>query len=115
MVHPVQALFHIHSLLFLTLYSVHLFDVSEAADSHDGTVAAGAAGKDVVESTVDRILASCIFPEDKLFLRRLAYVESNDGMNPKTYRPDYSGGIWQVGPTGCALKSITDIIRQIKH
>ena len=36
------------------------------------------------------------FSEDKLFLRRLAYVESSDGSNPDTFRSGYHGGIWQV-------------------
>lgn len=39
---------------------------------------------------------SCIFSEDRLFLRRLAYVESRDGTDAKTYRAGYNGGIWQV-------------------
>ena len=38
----------------------------------------------------------CIFSEDRLFLRRLAYVMSRDGTDNATYRPDFHGGIWQV-------------------
>jgi len=53
-------------------------------------------GSDVVEAVVNLIREACIFPNDKLYLRRLAYVESMDGMEVNTYRPNYYGGIWQV-------------------
>ena len=62
----------------------------------DDTRRPGAKGAEVVESVVNLIDAACIFPEDKLFLRRLAYIESSDGNDPKTYRENYHGGIWQV-------------------
>lgn len=68
-----------------------------AGQNVDLTVSPGAKGRDVVETVVDRIRSNCIFPEDRLFLRRLAYAESKDGADPKTYRKDYDGGIWQVG------------------
>ncbi|XP_067665688.1 uncharacterized protein [Haliotis asinina] len=67
-----------------------------AGQTVDLTVLPGSKGKDVVETVVDRIRSNCIFPEDRLFLRRLAYVESKDGQDPKTYRKDFHGGIWQV-------------------
>ena len=63
---------------------------------NDQTVTPEANGPEVVEMTVDRIEAACIFSEDKLLLRRLAYVESNDGKHPDTFRDGYHGGIWQV-------------------
>jgi len=53
-------------------------------------------GASVVQATVDRIKDNCIFPNDFLFLRRLAVVESKDGKDSDTYRPGYHGGIWQV-------------------
>ena len=62
----------------------------------DMTLEPGALGSPVVETAVDRLRAACIFSSDKLFLRRLAYVETSDGHDPKTYRPGYHGGIWQV-------------------
>ena len=64
---------------------------------NDQTVTPEAHGPEVVEMTVDRIEAACIFSEDKLLLRRLAYVESSDGKHPDTFRSGYHGGIWQVG------------------
>ena len=66
-------------------------------DGQDGTVTPEAKGSTIVEATVSRITASCVFPDDKLFTRRLGYVESRDGEDPKTFRQGYHGGIWQVG------------------
>lgn len=63
---------------------------------NDGTLVPEAKGAEIVEMTVDRIEASCVFPDDKLLLRRLAYVESNDGLHPDAFRNGYYGGIWQV-------------------
>jgi len=62
----------------------------------DVTRQAGAAGANVVDTVIGLIEALCIFPDDKLFTRRLAYVESSDGTADKTYRTGYDGGIWQV-------------------
>lgn len=63
----------------------------------DQTRLAGATGASVVESVVSLIRESCLFADDKRFLRRLAYVQSRDGTDPKTYgRSNYHGGIWQV-------------------
>ena len=55
-----------------------------------------AAGKDVVEAVLRIINEKCVFEDDKLFLKRLAYVESEDGTEAKTFRSGYYGGIWQV-------------------
>ncbi|KAK2157276.1 hypothetical protein LSH36_194g05095 [Paralvinella palmiformis] len=64
--------------------------------TEDGTLTPGGNGSQLVESACDRIQASCIFDDDKLLLRRIAYVESLDGYDPDTYREGYHGGIWQV-------------------
>lgn len=56
-----------------------------------------AVGADIVQAVVDIIRENCIYPNDRVFLRRLAYVESIDGKNTNTFRPKYYGGIWQVG------------------
>ena len=66
------------------------------AAQHDDTLTPGASGHEVVESTLTKIESACIFPDDKLLLRRMAYVESSDGEHPETYRDGYHGGIWQV-------------------
>ncbi|XP_076457342.1 uncharacterized protein LOC143291387 [Babylonia areolata] len=65
-------------------------------DKVDGTRQPDTKGPEVVNAVVDLIKAKCIFPEDRLFLRRLAYVESQDGLDPNTYVAGYDGGIWKV-------------------
>ncbi|XP_067667602.1 uncharacterized protein [Haliotis asinina] len=81
----------------------------------------GARGSEVVTTVVDRIRNACIFRRDNLYLRRLAYVESADGTDPKTYRPGYYGGIWQIDEskflattncTGRLLPKCLDILRE---
>lgn len=62
----------------------------------DATTRPGSIGPGVVDAAVERIRSSCIFSEDRLFLRRTAYVMSRDGMDSATYRPGFDGGIWQV-------------------
>jgi len=69
----------------------------------DQTLESGAKGAGVVEATCSVIEASCVFSEDKLFMRRLAYVESTDGFNPDTFRSGYYGGIWQVSQSQFSL------------
>ena len=64
--------------------------------NHDEAMVPGGSGDDMVESICERIEASCIFPDDKLMLRRISYVESQDGLEADTYRDSYHGGIWQV-------------------
>ncbi|KAK7094795.1 uncharacterized protein [Littorina saxatilis] len=64
--------------------------------SHDLTLEAGARGTEVVEAVVEKIRSSCVFPEDRQFLRRVAHVVSNDGTDTDTYGPHFHGGIWKV-------------------
>ena len=54
------------------------------------------AGEDVVKATISIIHEACIFDNDYLFLRRLAYVTSDNGLDPGTYREGFHGGIFQV-------------------
>ena len=61
----------------------------------DSTRAPNIVGTEVVEAVVDIIKQTCVFPDDKLYLRRLAYVESLDGLDAATHKPD-TGGIWRV-------------------
>lgn len=62
----------------------------------DLTRTPGSSGTPVVLATVALIRESGIFPDDRQFLRRLAWVESTDGTDSQTYRQGYYGGIWQV-------------------
>lgn len=53
-------------------------------------------GAAVVKDVVDTINSLGIFPNDKKFLCRVAWVESRYGLARGTYRRGYYGGIWQV-------------------
>ncbi|XP_021949111.1 uncharacterized protein LOC110846614 [Folsomia candida] len=66
------------------------------SQSIDETLTPRSKGADVSEAVVRKIQRSGIFPHDQNLLRRLSYVESRDGEDDKTYRPDYFGGIWQL-------------------
>lgn len=62
----------------------------------DRTLEERAVGADIVQAVVDIVRENCIYPNDRVFLRRLAYVQSQDGLDVRTFRPDFYGGIWQV-------------------
>jgi len=70
--------------------------LSLISGSVDLTRIAGTIGEDVVDATINQIKDTCIFQNDYLFLKRLAFVNSNYGTTADTYRPGYDGGIWQV-------------------
>lgn len=53
-------------------------------------------GSAVVLLAVGRIQQSGVFGNDNDILRRIAYVETRDGLLPNTFRPGYNGGIWAV-------------------
>jgi len=58
------------------------------------------AGATVVSQAVNRINSLGIFPLDRKFLCRIAWVESKYGSDPNTFRRGYYGGIWQVDRIG---------------
>ena len=62
----------------------------------DDTLTERAKGATVVETVCSKIDSVCIFPDDNLMLRRIAYVETNDGYDANTFTPGYYGGIWKV-------------------
>ncbi|KAK7487973.1 hypothetical protein BaRGS_00020718 [Batillaria attramentaria] len=62
----------------------------------DSTVTPGAFGTDVVLAVINSLQSNCILSSDRLFLRRLAYVETRDGTDSATYRAGYDGGIWKI-------------------
>ncbi|XP_005099133.2 uncharacterized protein LOC101847656 [Aplysia californica] len=71
-----------------------LFHVVSCAT--DLTRVEGLGGDTVVSATLARIHETCLFPNDYLFLRRLAHVVSDDGTNNNTYRAGFHGGLWQI-------------------
>ncbi|KAL3871107.1 hypothetical protein ACJMK2_039126 [Sinanodonta woodiana] len=52
-------------------------------------------GVEVVETVTTFIRETCII-DDHLFLRRMAAIETLNGLDPLTYRTGYNGGIWNV-------------------
>lgn len=50
-----------------------------------------------------------------MYLRRLAYVETNDGLALNTYRPGYNGGIWQVDEAQFLLTKQTGVLSNEKQ
>ena len=65
----------------------------------DQTLEDGANGSDVVEMVIARISWTNIFDSDHRLLRRIAYVETNDGTSGVP-----PGGIWAVDE--CTLKTV---------
>lgn len=70
--------------------------VSIACGQLDLTLQPEEAGTNVVLASIGRIQQSGIFTDDNRLLRRIAYVETRDGVDVTTYRQGYNGGIWQV-------------------
>ncbi len=70
----------------------------------DRTLQREASGADVVRAVVRKIEG--VFGRDNQFLRRVAFVESEDGTDINTFRSGYNGGIWQVDET--AFESTQD-------
>ena len=58
----------------------------------------GAFGRSVVLDTISRLQEAGVFSDSvsERFLRRVAFVESRDGIDGDTFRSGYYGGIWQV-------------------
>ncbi|XP_076455177.1 uncharacterized protein LOC143289866 [Babylonia areolata] len=83
----------------LKVMSLTLLVTLVRGQGQDATVTPGSRGVEVVNSVVNRIRSNCIFSDDRLFLRRTAYVMSRDGHDPATYRSGFHGGIWQVSET----------------
>ena len=62
----------------------------------DLTIQEGANGSSVATACLSRLRDSAIFTSDNEIMRRIAYVETNDGNDPETYRANYHGGVWAV-------------------
>lgn len=86
------------SALLVLYFGIWLLEVK--AQGRDLTRIPGSSGTTVVQATDALIRDSGIFPDDHQLLRRIAWVESKDGTDPRTYRQGYHGGIWQVDLTG---------------
>ncbi len=81
------------SVLLIVLFYINALRVQSQVDLTKEREQTGSA---VVFATISRITESNVFPDDNRLLRRVAFVESRDGLDPSTYREGYCGGIWQV-------------------
>ncbi|XP_070177038.1 uncharacterized protein [Littorina saxatilis] len=85
------------SATFVVIMAACMTTLSQGkSQGQDSTLQEGARGSDVVDAVVEKIRSNCILSEDRLFVRRAAYVASRDGADSATYRPNFHGGIWQV-------------------
>ncbi|CAF1093194.1 unnamed protein product [Didymodactylos carnosus] len=86
------------SFLLLYLIVSHIKRISTQDLSHqaseDHTLTPKKVGTDVVEAVVDKIQSACFFDDDKGFLRRLALVDTNDGLNVSSSEP--ATGPWRI-------------------
>ena len=57
----------------------------------------GRSGTDVVLLSIAYIHQVAIFQDDNNLLRRIAFVETEDGLNTDAFNQGNSGGIWAVG------------------
>ena len=56
----------------------------------------GTHGEDVVNGVISYLKRSCVFDDSLLYLRRAAYVGTDDGNDSSTYGSPFAGGIWKV-------------------
>jgi len=50
-----------------------------------------------IQGVVNEVEATCIFPPNNLFLRRVAFVETQDGQDPRlALEGEHYGGFWRV-------------------
>lgn len=75
-----------------------LFTIRFISCSVDLTLEEGASGSLVVLSSIAKITDAAVFPlPDQQLLRRIAYVETRDGLDSDTYSDSSNnGGIWQL-------------------
>lgn len=64
--------------------------------AYDATREKNQIGQDVVDGSVTQVQDTCIFSNDRQFLRRVAYAETSFGSGKEV---DKLGGIWQMTPS----------------
>ena len=78
--------------LIYTLLCSHYYAGYAQGDGIDMTREPEVRGSLAVETVVDRIERSAIFENDFGYIRRIAWVETRDGLNRTfTFRPGYHG------------------------
>jgi len=88
------------SIFYLICINMVFYHETAYAQFHsavDRTIEPEVRGSEAVETVASRIERSAIFDNDYGYIRRIAWVETRDGLNrTKTFRDGYHGGLWQV-------------------
>ena len=81
----------------------------------DFTTIEGTNGSAIVVASIAKISRASIFTDnDQQMLRRIAYAETKDGTDSRTYSSNESGGIWRVGESKYAATKDTKTNLQLK-
>ena len=91
--HNLFLVFIITGIIISTIY------VENPYNEVNLTMKPGESGPEVAETVVTIIESAEIFSDNRNihpYVRRIAWIESKDGLDNGTYRKDYHGGIWQV-------------------
>ena len=67
-----------------------------ACGMSDEAFTPGAGGPEVTREVTDMLREISVFGNDHQYMDRVACVESDNGLDPNTYREGYHGGVWQV-------------------
>ena len=86
--------------IMLAIFLLILLSLLQVRSSVDLTLQPETNGTLVVQACLAKISQSSIFStNDQQMLRRIAYVETNDGTDADTYTNTSNGGIWQLSET----------------
>ena len=77
-------------------WALRTVDAQVCTGGRDVTLISENKGSDVALACVHKITQSGVFGSDNSLLRRLAFVESRDGMDADTYQDGFHGGMWQL-------------------
>lgn len=106
-------------LAMATLNSVLLFwvcSLAVAVEVRKEVLEDGGKGTAAVLLSVAHIQQAAIFPDDNEMLRRIAYVETRDGLDSNTYIEGNYGGIWAVSETAFeSTKDSNNTLLALKH
>ena len=72
------------------------FAVRADLELDDSVCDSGRSGTDVVLLSIAYIHQATIFPDDSKMLRRIAFVETRDGLDEASFNLGNNGGIWSV-------------------
>ncbi|XP_019848636.1 PREDICTED: phosphatidylinositol phosphatase PTPRQ-like [Amphimedon queenslandica] len=83
--------------------------------SVDFTTVEGTNGSAIVVASIAKISRTSIFTDnDQQMLRRIAYAETKDGNDLRTYSSNENGGIWRVGESKYAATKDTSSNRHLE-